>query len=226
MKRKFVFGILAVLIFAAVFVAWKFFGPAVSTPSGEFFYIHTGSSYDDVKNDLVKQKYLGSTTWIDMASRALKYNNVKPGRYKMQKGMSLISLVRMLRNGSQTRVNFVITRIRTKEALAGRVGKLFETDSVAMIQFLNNPDSLRPFGFDTNTVMAAAMPLTYPINWNTTAGKIFRQWNNAYENFWTEARKQKAAKQGLTPLEVVTMASIIEEETNKKSDKPNIASVY
>ena len=73
-----------------------------------------------------------------------------------------------------------------------------------MIQFLNNPDSLKLYGLDTNTVMAAAMPFTYNIKWNTTPGKIFQQFYTAYKNFWTEERKQKADSLGLTPLEVST----------------------
>ena len=226
MKRKFVFGILAIIIFGLAFIGWKFFGPTVSTPSGEFFYIKTGSDYEDVKNDLVSQRYLGGSFWFDQASNILKYKTVKPGRYKINKGMSVVDLVRKLRNGNQTPVNLVITRVRTKEIMAGRIGRMFEVDSAAMISFLNNPDSLRPYGFDTNTVMAAAMPLTYSINWNTTASRIFQQWNRAFKNFWTEEKKQKAAQQNLTPLQVVTLASIIEEETNKTIDKPKIASVY
>jgi UPF0755 protein len=120
----------------------------------------------------------------------------------------------------------VITKLRTKESLASKVGNQFECDSVQMISFLNNPDSLRPFGLDTNTVMAAAMPYTYPINWNTTPGKIFRQFYTAWESFWNEERKQKADSLRLSPVEVVTLASIVEEETLKKQDKYNIASVY
>lgn len=226
MKRKFVFGILAVLIFVAAFIAWKFFGPAVATPSGEFFYIKTGSSYSDVKKALTEQKFLSGSTWFDMASGMLKYKSVRPGRYKLKKGMSIVDLVRMLRNGNQAKVNFVITKIRTKEVLAGRVGRLFETDSLQMIRFLTSPDSLREFGLDSNTVMAVALPLTYSLNWNTTPAKIFGQWHAAWKNFWTEEKKQKAAQRNLTPIEVSTLASIIEEESNKMEDKPNIASVY
>ena len=226
MKRKLVFGILAVVIFAAAFVAWKFFGPAVNTPSGEFFYIKTGSDYATVKKELTRQKFLDAGTWFDYTSRILKYQQVKPGRYKLKKGMSVVNLVRMLRNGNQAPLNFVITKIRTKEALAGRVGKMFECDSLQMIHFLNNADSLRPFGFDSNTVMAVVMPLTYTMKWNTTAGRIFRQWNTSFQQFWTDERRQKAKNLGLTAIEATTLASIIEEETNKATDKPNIASVY
>ena len=56
--------------------------------------------------------------------------------------------------------------------------------------------------------------------------KIFQQFYDAYKNFWTEERKVKADSLGLSPIEVTTLASIVEEETNKKADKYNIASTY
>jgi UPF0755 protein len=226
MKKKIVFGILAVLIFLGAYIVYQFYGSAVSTPSGEFFYVKTGASYDEVKKDLVDKKYIKGSFWFDKASQILRFNTIKPGRYKMKKGMSLFQLVRMLRAGNQTPLNFVITKVRTREALASRVGNMFETDSLQMISFLNNADSLRPFGLDTNTVMVVPVPLTYSINWNSTPGKIFRQWHTAYTNFWTDARKQKAADHGMTPIQVSVLASIIDEETRAASDKPNIASVY
>ena len=49
----------------------------------------------------------------------------------------------MLRNGQQKPVNLVITKIRTKEDLARLVGIKFETDSAAMMAFLNNNDSVK-----------------------------------------------------------------------------------
>jgi UPF0755 protein len=226
MKKKILFGLLALLLLIAAFFAWKFYGSTVSTAEGEFFYIKTGSTYNDVKKDLVEKKYIPGATWFDMASNMLRYKTVKPGRYKLEKGMGLFQLIRMLRSGDQSPQNFVITKNRTKESLAGKVGKFFECDSLQMIRFLNNPDSLKPFGLDTNTMMAVAMPLTYTINWNITPGKIFRQWYMAYENFWNRERKEKADNLKLSPIEVITLASIVEEETNKKTDKPNIASVY
>jgi UPF0755 protein len=132
----------------------------------------------------------------------------------------------MLNNGRQMPVSFVITKIRTKEILAKRIGASFECDSLEMINFLNNPDSLKPYDLDTNTAIAAAMPLTYELKWNTTPGKIFRQFYAAWKNFWTDERKQKATAHGLSITEASTLASIIDEETNAASDRPNIASVY
>ncbi|MFI5128462.1 MAG: endolytic transglycosylase MltG [Chitinophagales bacterium] len=226
MKKKIIFGILAILILIAGFFAWKFFGSTLAAEEGKYLYIKTGSSMNDVQNELRKSKFIHGTVWFRMVSKMVGYKNVRPGRYKITRGMSLAKLVRMLKNGQQTPVSFVITKIRTKEGLAQKIGNSFECDSEKVIKYLNNSDTLKPYGLDTNTVMAAALPLTYEIRWNTTPGKIFDQFMTAYNNFWKDARKEKAASLGLTPLEVSTLASIIDEETNSAKDRPDIASVY
>ncbi len=226
MKKKIILGILALILLIAGVVAYKLFGPAVSVKNENYLYIRSGSTAEDVKAELIAKDFIEGSTWFDLATRLVKYEKVKPGRYKLAKGMSLVNLARLLNNGQQTPVSFVITKIRTKEVLADRIGSSFECDSVQMIAFLNNNDSLIKYGLDTNTVMAAAMPLTYEIKWNTTPGKIIQQFHSAYKNFWNEERKQKAQKLGLTEVGVSTLASIIDEETNAAVDRPNIASVY
>ena len=225
MKRK-IIGIFLLLILIAGFAVWKLFRPTLSVANGQFLYIKTGYVYADVKKELTDKKFVRNGRSFDLASKIIGYKTVKPGRYKIIKGMSLFDLVRMLRNGSQAQVNLVITKLRTKEDFARKAGSMFECDSVQVINFLNNNDSLKKYGLDSNTVMTAIMPYTYAINWNTTAGKIFQKFYTAYKNFWTAERKQKADGIHLSPIEISTLASIIEEETNNKADKSNIASVY
>jgi len=228
MKKKIVLFIVTILVLIAAFVAYKIFGPSIHVKDKDatYLFVKTGSSMDDVKKELLDKEFISTTTWFNQASKILKYKNVRPGRYKMTKGMSVFELVRLLRNGKQTPVNFVITKLRTKEDLARKAGNQFECDSLQFIQFVNNNDSLSQFEVDSTTVMALALPLTYTINWNTTPKKIIQQLHRAWKDFWTEERKQKASAEGLTPLQVSTLASIIDEETNKASDRPNVASVY
>ena len=226
MKKKLLFIILLTIALAGVFVGWKFLGPSVRVPEKKFFYVGTGKTFDGLKADLQEQGIVPGINWFNWASQIIGFSQVRPGRYEITKGMIIVGLVRMLKNGQHSPVSFVITKLRTKESLASRVGKAFECDSVQMIEFLNDPDSLKAFGVDTNTVMALAMPYTYTIRWNTTPGKILQQFHTAYKTFWTAERKEKADSLGITPLEVSTLASIIDEETNSKTDKPNVASVY
>jgi UPF0755 protein len=226
MKKKIIFSIIAILILVSGFLAWKLFGPTVNQPEKKYFFIATGDNYEAVRADLHDLHIISGERMFDLASKLIGYKTIKPGRYEIKQGMSLVNLVRMLNNGQQSAVNFVITKKRTKEGLAAQVGASFECDSLQVIRFLNDPDSLKPYGLDTNTAMAAAMPFTYVIKWNTTPGKVFQQFYTAYKTFWTEERKQKAENLHLSPTEVSTIASIIDEETNAESDRPNIASVY
>lgn len=226
MRKKIISGIILLLLITVGFAGWKFYGPATSTSSGEFFYVHTGSDYDSLKKQLISKKYINSELWFDLASKLLRFKNVKPGRYKITKGMSLVKLVRMFRAGNQSKVNLVITKLRTREDFARRAGNVFEFDSIQMISYINNTDTLRKYGLDTNTVTAAIMPYTYSLNWNSTPEKVFENIYLAYQKFWNSERKIKADSLGLSPVEISTIASIVDEETLKKSDKPLMASVY
>jgi len=224
--KKTVFIILALVALIVVFAGWKFFGPTVHVPKEKYFFVSTGANYKDLKKSLHDQDIVSGGQWFDWAAQIIGFNAVKPGRYEIKKGMSLTGLVRMLKNGRQSPVNLVITKLRTKENLASKVGNSFECDSAQMILFLNNQDSLKEYGLDSETAMAAAMPFTYTIKWNTTPRRIFDQFYAAYKTFWTTERKKKADSLGFNPAQVSTLASIIEEETNASSDKPLIASVY
>lgn len=225
-KKKTGIIIIGIIVLIGGFLLFKLAGPAAKKPEKEFLYIKTGTDVNALKQQLTEEKILPGLTWFNFATKFLKIHRIKPGKYEVNDGMSIINLVRMIRNGRQTPVNFVVTKIRTKEQLAGRLGRSFEFDSVAAINFLGSNDSLKKYNLDSNTVMAAVLPLTYESNWATDAGAVFEKFNNAYKKFWTNEKKQKAQKQGLTPIQAVTLASIIDEETNASKEKGTIASVY
>lgn len=225
--RKNILYLFLFLLIAGAFAGWKLFGPTIRSTESKYFYIRTGSSYQMVKDSLLKNKIINGEWWFDRVSKYLTYNKtIKPGRYKIEEGMSIVNLVRMLRSGRQSSVNLVITKLRTKEDLAKKIGNNFECDSLSVLQFLYNNDSLSKYELDTNIVLTAIIPNTYTFTWNNTPSNIFKRLYTLQENFWTTERKQKAARLGLSNNQVYILASIVEEETNKQEDKGKIASVY
>lgn len=227
MKKKIIAGVILTLLLIGGFVGYKVFGPTVSAPEGKYFYIKTGDNLETVKENLYDQGIVNKE-WFNQVAGWLKYKKVKPGRYEIKNGTSLLKLVQMLRSGNQSPVKMVVTKERTNELFAGKMQKKFdvESDSLQMINFLNNNDSLRKYGVNSNTALSIVMPYTYSLKWNSTPDQIFQQFYTAYQKFWNGERKIKADSLHLTPLEVITLASIVEEETNKKADKYNIASTY
>lgn len=226
MKKTVLIVILVVLV-AGLYSTWKVFGPTVSAPENKYFYIRTGSGYDDVKKSLVDQKIISGTFFFDLVAKQVKYNtNIKAGRYEIKNNSSIVNLLRMLKAGRQSAVRFVINKLRTKEDFAGKVGQQFETDSTEVMNFITNNDSLVKYHLDTNTVMTAIIPNSYLFWWNVTFKNMFSRFADQKVKFWEGKRAQKAAALNLTPEQVYTIASIVEEETVKQEDKGLIASVY
>jgi len=228
MIKKIFLSLFILIILAAIFLGWKFLGSATAFEKEKYFlYIKTGMTYDEVLSLLKKDDVIKSPYFFNLLSEKTKYSsNVKAGKYEIRNGMDLIDIVRMLKNGKQIPVNLVIIKFRTKENLASAIGRHFECDSSSAMDFLENNDTLSKYGLDSNTVMTAVFPDTYTYFWNTTPSKIFKKFFAAYQTFWTDQRKQQAKEHGLSPTSSYILASIIEEETNKKEDKALIASTY
>lgn len=219
------FGVLLLLLLTAV---WSFTGSATAFEQKTYYLeIPTGSTYENLLAQLKRNQILKSNTVFDFAAKRLGYpEKLKAGRYAITKGSSLLTIIRKLRNGQQEPVNLVITKLRTKEDLASLAGRKFEFDSASFMQLVLNKDTLQSYGLDTATLLTAVFPNTYTFFWNTTPSRVMQKLLNERKVFWTEERKQKAAKLGLTPEQVVTLASIVEEETNNNQEKDSIASVY
>lgn len=85
---------------------------------------------------------------------------------------------------------------------------------------------LDSLGFNPSNIIAVFIPETYEFYWNTTPRDFIKKMSSHYQNFWTQARMQKANEDKLKLMQVMTIASMISEETNNKKEKPIIAGIY
>ncbi len=227
MKKLVLLLIILILLFAAE-GTFLIFGPGTAFKSSKYdLYIHTGMDYRDLDSMLRKDHVITHPSVFSWLANRVSYPaTMKAGKFEIHDGMSLLNILKMLRNGRQSPVNLVITKLRTREDLAELVGKKLECDSAAFMSFMNNADSLKLYGLDTNTVMTTVFPNTYTYYWNTTPSRIFRKMEVAAQTYWTPERLQAAADHHLNRVTAYILASIVEEETTRKEDKPRIASVY
>lgn len=191
-------------------------------------YIATNAAHKQaVLDSLVANSIIKSPNVFNWVAAQMDYwETIKPGRYDIEQGVSLFALVRRLRNGQQTPVNLVINKLRTTADFANLVGRKLETDSAKMIAYLQSDSFAAKRKISEGEVLAFVLPDTYTYFWNTTPDKIFQKLVDAYRNFWTAERLAKAERLSMTPVQVATLASIVDEETNAQSEKGTIASVY
>ena len=228
MIRKIIYTGIAMLVVLALLGVWMIWGPATAFENDRYnLYIRTGMTYPQVKNLLEKDHVLKNLFFFNLISSRVRYqSNVKAGKYEIRKGVNLLDIIRMLKNGKQEPVNLIITKIRTKESLAALIGRHFECDSATFQEFLQNNDSLSAYGLDSNTALTVLIPDTYTFFWNSTASRIYKKWFAAHQAFWNPERIEQAKKEGLNPATAYILASIVEEETTKAQDKSLIASTY
>ena len=218
-------------LFILVFIGYKmyryFYAPNVKIENTDFLYIPTGSNIDDVFELFETKKIINDINTFKRAAKFLKYNKVKSGRYQIVNGMNNKSLISMLRSGNQiaTRITFS-GNIRSNDKIASIASRYIEADSISILQALHDNNFLGKFGFNSQTVIGMFIPNTYEIYWNSSADNFIEKMYREYEKFWNDNRKSKLQQIGLTQIEIITMASIVVEETNINDEMPIIAGVY
>lgn len=225
-----VFAIL--LVFATAFGFWLFktvMLPNVRT-AGEKeieLFIPTGADYVQVQSIIGDAGVLVNKKSFEWLAQIKGFpNNIRPGHYIVRNGMNNNQLVNMLRGGMQTPVKVTFNNIRDINQLAGRVAKQIEADSLSIANLLDNEDYIAQLGFNNRTIPALFLPDTYELYWNTDAEGFVSRMFQEYNRFWNEERRQLALTKGLTPIQVSTLASIVNKETNMSDEMPRVAGVY
>jgi len=151
----------------------------------------------------------------------------KPGHYVVRKGMNVVAIARMLKLGLQTPVRVTIHNVRTPSQLAERVARQIDADSGMLMKVLSSKAMAEEMGFaDAATLFSMFLPNTYEFYWTVSPEEFVRRMKREYDRFWTAERDTLRARSGLSRLEVMTLASIVYEETRKVDEMPRIAGVY
>jgi len=232
-KLKLLFRILAlsfiVLILFLVYQGWRYIlAPNVVLKNNKtYLYIPTGATYDDVCQILETGKYLRNIKTFKWLAHRKDYPlHVKAGRYRLIDGMNNNELINMLRAGRQAPVTLTLRKFRTLPQLAAFLGKNLEPDSAQFIRAFYNEKILSHYQLTPQTVITIFIPNTYYLFWNTDEKALIERMYKEFEAFWDSARMARARSLQLTPVEIITLASIVEEESNVKEEYPIIAGVY
>ncbi|MEI8201897.1 MAG: endolytic transglycosylase MltG [Bacteroidota bacterium] len=230
--RIFLSFLLVAISFAGIF-GWsyyrKIYAPnfLIHHKQSSFLYIPTGSTFDDVTKIIDSNKFADDiNSFIWLAEKKSYVQSIKPGKYMLQPDMSNNQLINMLRSGQQVPIKLSFNSIRTKQQFAKRISEQIEATEESLLQALNTDTLLAKYGCDTNSIMAIFIPNTYSFYWNTSAVSFVERMFREYQTFWNDGRKEKASLLQLSPEQVVTLASIVEQETSMNKEKPTVAGVY
>jgi len=191
------------------------------------YYIYPGTSLDSVLNMVRKDYNISGELDLRWHMRLRVFTEPKPGHYVFPDAMGDKLFITRLQSGEQTPIQLKWTNmVRTREDLAGRVASQLMLDSVDMIERLSDDNYMAKFDLDGENSRCLFIPNSYEVYWTISPDELFKRMEQEYRAFWTKERRHKAEAQGLTPVEVAILASIVECETYISKDMPTIASLY
>lgn len=215
-------------LFLIIGLTCYFFFRSVSTlKETHYLYIDEDDTQDSVIAKIKPIAYPTSMAGLQTLLRHAGYEeDIKTGRYAIKPGEGAITIYRHLKNGLQESMKLTIPEVRTMDRLAAVLGKKLMLDSARIASALYSQDICSKYGYDTCTIPAMFVPNTYDIYWNVSLDGLLERMQKEHDRFWNGERTAKAAKLQLTPNEVATLASIIDEETANTAEKPMIAGMY
>lgn len=216
-----------ILLISGGVIYYYFFAKAFSLPQSTYLYIDTHDNADSVYAklcDITPSRQRAGFKWL------ARYNDyaghIRTGRYAIYPGDNIYRVYRRLSTGRQTPVRFSFNSIRTPGKFAAVAGKQLMIDSADIASRLHDSLFCARLGFKPETVISMFIPNTYELYWNIGTDDFFKRMQKEYHLFWNDKRRNQAKAIGLTPEEVATLASIVEEETNNPAEKPMVAGLY
>ena len=226
-KKHYIIPIILCLLALAGVMIYYLTGSLSKSEKTEYVYIDDNDNLDSVATKLAPIAHEQTLLSFKLIARHYGYSkHIRTGKYAIQPEEGVISVLRKLKNGHQEPVRLTIPESRTTDRLAGVLSKKLMMDSLALSILFKDSLFCAKQGYDTTTIVCMFVPDTYEVYWNTSIENLMMRMKKEHDKFWDKSRLEKAAAIGLSPNEVCTLASIIDEETSNNPEKPMIARMY
>ena len=224
-KTKWIIGaIVALAVAALACIAPYFF---IGAPAEGVVKVRKGSTIDMISDSVQTHvdKTYGHRVATMMKLMGAKVER-REGAFRITKGMTPFTAARRIKNGVQDGIRFTFNNVRTLDEWTKRWGDAFMEGPDRMRKALQDSTLCAKYGKTPQTISCLLMPDTYEFYWTITPEKMLDRMFDYYNDFWTQDRKAKAERLGLTPDQVATIASIVEEETSKADERGKVARLY
>lgn len=148
------------------------------------------------------------------------------GAYEVNPGDSPLKVARRIRNHQRSAVKVTLRACRTIDDFCDFMGEKLMLSADSLRAALANEEVCARYNKTPQTIIGLFLPDTHEIYWHTSIDALLDKLAENYQSFWNSDRKAKAKSLGLSEDEVITVASICEEESNVMSDRGIIGRLY
>jgi len=170
---------------------------------------------------------VASRTTLRWLGRATGWGGqVKAGYYTFEAGASNRHMLDVLRRGLQSPIRLTFPPGSRKAVLAAVAGNVMAFDAADFDSVLTDTALARALETDTTALFGYMMPETYFFYWLTSPDRVVRNVKQQFDRLWAQELAEGAAAHNLSKEDLLTLASIVEWETDYVDEKPRVAGVY
>lgn len=224
--------LITVITVFVVLVTWGtylFYSPNYYPGEGPLtIEVHKGQTFNQlldtlVQKQIVPNRYLMRITGFIYGAET----KIKAGKYHIPNGLSYIDLLEVFLSGD---AEFKIPVKFYDGITPVGIARILEAKGICEYNetypLFTDKEFLNTIGFEKNSLEGYLLPGTYYFYKNSSPKSVVSTLYHKFEKFYNLKIKKRLEEIGYSLNEVITMASIIEGETNDKDEMPIVAGVY
>jgi UPF0755 protein len=151
---------------------------------------------------------------------------IKAGRYGFHKNMAINEVLNKLVKGEVRPVLVTIPEGLTIEEVADIIQKQVDIDKKRFIKLANDSGFVKRKDIEGKNFEGFLFPDTYKLEYGVTEKDIIERLVKEFWSIFNDSLKERSREIGFSIYQVVTLASLIEEEAMIEEEKPVISQVY
>ncbi len=160
----------------------------------------------------------------------LRYEKVgaslKAGEYEFEANTTPLQIVEKFKKGERLRRTFTIPEGYNAKEVSKLLKEKGILKSEDFLQKTQSPEFLKQFGLEGTSLEGYLFPDTYEYTSETKEDELLLRMIENYRRHFDEKAKQRSLELGMSPYQVLILASIVEKETGKAEERPLIAGVF
>lgn len=232
-KKDIWFWVLLCIVVMAGAGTWWMYRSSFKLSELTYIYIDADDTVDSIAQKVEKQTKPESMRVFHLFAGLLNLkDHIRTGRYEVSSDLTMLNLIRNIRNHNEKPIMLVVPSTRTMEAMAGKLANQLMVDSVSIAQYLANEAHITALGYTRESLPGLFIPNTYEVYWDVSIEKLMERMQKENERFWNQERTAKLkevsqyAGEEMTKEKVITLASIVDSETANNAEKPTVAALY
>jgi len=203
------------------------FSPSGAAGQEKTVVIERGMGVSEIADRLAAEEIIRNTDQFTLVAQLLGLGGrLQAGRYLLPANSRPLDIIRRLSRGGMVSHMVTIPEGLTIRQMAELLKRESGIDAERFQALANDPQTARKYGINSGGLEGYLFPDTYGLYWSMPAGEVIEVLFSRFRQIYTGEMARRARQLGLSRHQVITLASMIEEEARVDDERPLISAVY